>query len=165
MAALNNGPAADASQADQVRPNLPKTACEASKALFELMPFQKRHVEEKSASLGLTAPLCGLLWRLEQNSPCSMGHIADFMHCDASNVTSMVDKLESRGLVHRQPSPEDRRVKLIVLTPAGIEFREELFARVSEPTEWILALDEQDQAELARILRKAKQLIGEPART
>ena len=137
-----------------------EAAREAAQAFFELMPYQKRHVEKQAATMGLSMPLCGVLWQLRPDRPASMGTIAEFMHCDASNVTSMVDKLENRGLLRRQSSPEDRRVKLIALTDEGLEFREALFSRVCEPQPWILALDEQDQLELARILRKARERIA-----
>ena len=40
-----------------------------------------------------------------------MGRLAETLACDASNVTGLVDRLESRGLVRRQPSAADRRVE------------------------------------------------------
>ena len=52
-----------------------------------------------------------------------MSRLADTLSCDASNVTGLVDRLESRGLVRRQPSAEDRRVKVLQLTPAGSRLR------------------------------------------
>ena len=36
-----------------------------------------------------------------------------------SNITGLVDRLESRGLVSREESPRDRRAFNVVLTPAG----------------------------------------------
>lgn len=36
-----------------------------------------------------------------------------------SNVTGLVDRLEKRGLVQRQPVPEDRRAYRVELTAAG----------------------------------------------
>lgn len=136
-----------------------EAAREAARAFFELAPFQKRHIERQAAAVGLTLPLAGLILQLPENRPTSMGTIAEFMHCDASNVTSMVDKLESRALLRRQPSPEDRRVKLIALTDEGLTFRKSLIEHVCQPQEWILALDEQDQLELARIFRKARERL------
>ena len=35
-----------------------------------------------------------------------MGRLAETLSCDASNVTGLVDRLEARGLVQRQPSAE-----------------------------------------------------------
>ena len=49
-----------------------------------------------------------------------MSRLAETLSCDASNVTGLIDRLESRGLVRRQPSPADRRVKVLQLTPAGV---------------------------------------------
>lgn len=36
-----------------------------------------------------------------------------------SNVTGLIDRLESRGLVQRHTSPEDRRIYRVVISPAG----------------------------------------------
>jgi len=36
-----------------------------------------------------------------------MGQLAETLACDASNVTGLVDRLESRGLVRRRPSVAD----------------------------------------------------------
>jgi DNA-binding MarR family transcriptional regulator len=39
-----------------------------------------------------------------------MKQIAGRMHCDASNLTGIVDRLEGRGLVERRVRADDRRV-------------------------------------------------------
>ena len=41
-----------------------------------------------------------------------MRRIAQQLKCEPSNVTGIVDRLESRGLAERRPDPADRRVKL-----------------------------------------------------
>ncbi|WP_020553935.1 MarR family winged helix-turn-helix transcriptional regulator [Embleya scabrispora] len=51
--------------------------------------------------------------------PLPMRGLADRLVCDASNVTGIVDRLESRGLVRREPNPNDRRVKNVVATEEG----------------------------------------------
>ena len=58
------------------------------------------------------------LWRLEQ-PPRRPASLAEQLGLDPSNITGVVDRLEARGLIDRQPHPEDRRVKLLVLTDAG----------------------------------------------
>jgi DNA-binding MarR family transcriptional regulator len=55
--------------------------------------------------------------------PRPMGEVADAMCCDPSNVTTMIDRLESRGLVERTPGPGDRRVKMLSLTSEGRALR------------------------------------------
>lgn len=48
-----------------------------------------------------------------------MGRIAQKLHCDASNATGIVDRLTALQLVIRQDNPDDRRVKLLMLTSRG----------------------------------------------
>ncbi len=50
-----------------------------------------------------------------------LSEISTRMLCDNSNLTGIVDRLISKGLVERRPDPQDRRVSLICLTPAGAE--------------------------------------------
>ena len=48
---------------------------------------------------------------LDPARPVPMSMLAEALVCDASNVTGIVDKLESRGLIARQGTDHDRRVK------------------------------------------------------
>lgn len=64
---------------------------------------------------GAQARLLGLL-SLE---PLPMRHLARKLRCEPSNVTGIVDRLETRGLVERRPDPGDRRVKLAAATAEG----------------------------------------------
>lgn len=77
----------------------------------------------------------------------------------SGGMTHLVDRLEQAGLVERVADPEDRRGLLVGLTRKG----RALVARVGpshlETERWLLgALTKQEQAELARLLRKL--LIG-----
>ena len=89
------------------------------------------------------------------DGPLPMGALADFLHCDSSNVTGIVDRLEKRGLVERRSAERDRRVKLLVLTEEGERVRAALMARMSEPAPEIAALSAADQKALRDILRRA----------
>lgn len=50
-----------------------------------------------------------------------LSEISARMLCDNSNLTGIVDRLITKGLVERRPDPQDRRVSLICLTEAGAE--------------------------------------------
>jgi DNA-binding MarR family transcriptional regulator len=78
----------------------------------------------QASERGLTFPQAFLIRQLGR--PLSMKAVADRMHCDASNLTGIVDRLEARGLVVRRSHPTDRRVKELVLTGAGERLRDEL---------------------------------------
>jgi DNA-binding MarR family transcriptional regulator len=49
----------------------------------------------------------------------TMARVANSLHCDASNVTGIIDRLVAQGLVTRQEDPEDRRTKILQLTAKG----------------------------------------------
>jgi len=105
-----------------------------------------RKLDLRPASLGTLRVL---------DEPRPMGEIAHFLHCDSSNVTGIVDGLEERGLVRREPSPKDRRVKLIALTAEGRRVRARLMKEVEMPPAWLESLSEADQRTLGEILGRA----------
>jgi DNA-binding MarR family transcriptional regulator len=74
------------------------------------------------------------------------------MHCDNSNITGIVDRLEERGLVERGAAEGDRRVKLVALTQAGREIHDELARRRAEPPAELAALSDADLRKLRQIL-------------
>ena len=82
-----------------------------------------------------------------------MRRVADALSCDASNVTGLIDRLEARGLVRRQPSPEDRRVKVLQLTPEGVRLRTTVLDRMTKPPEIFNKLSADEQQELVKILK------------
>jgi MarR family transcriptional regulator, organic hydroperoxide resistance regulator len=86
--------------------------------------------------------------------PRKMSELAGAMHCDNSNVTGIVDRLEERNLVERRPADDDRRVKLIAITPAGNRLRDRLNRRLAEPPEPLTRLSASDLRDLRRILAK-----------
>ncbi|GAA2088165.1 MarR family transcriptional regulator [Streptomyces albiaxialis] len=56
---------------------------------------------------------------LISREPTPMRKLAQRLKCEPSNVTGMVDRLESRGLVERRADPADRRVKVAAATDEG----------------------------------------------
>ncbi len=79
-------------------------------------------------SSGLTAPQFAIL-NLSTPEGVPLTLISHRMQCDNSNLTGIVDRLIGKGLVTRQADPNDRRVTLICLTPAGTELLRSLRPR------------------------------------
>ena len=99
-------------------------------------------------------PVQGLALRtLDPASPMAMSALADTLACDASNVTGVVDKLEARGLIARQASGNDRRVKVLVVTEKGRDLRRKLFARADTPPPALAALPQKTRDLLTEVLR------------
>lgn len=52
-------------------------------------------------------------------APLSQIELAQSVGVEGATMVSMLDRLEKAGLVMRQPVPNDRRMKHVVLTPQG----------------------------------------------
>ncbi|HUC08701.1 MAG TPA: MarR family transcriptional regulator [Solirubrobacterales bacterium] len=103
--------------------------------------------------LGLRPATLGALRILDE--PRTMSEIAAFLRCDNSNVTGIVDGLETRGLAERTSAPGDRRVKLIALTVEGRRLRARLMREARKPPAWLKNLSAADQRTLRDLLRRA----------
>src|SRR5215510_14463505 len=97
--------------------------CEAWQLLMKLFLTQRADFPSLASEFDLSPAQCHVLHLLEPGQPLPMGRIAEGLACDATNVTGLIDRLEIRGLVRRQASAGDRRVKVLELTPAGIRLR------------------------------------------
>lgn len=85
------------------------------------------------------------------------GLIGEQLVARVPDVTRLLDRLESSGLIERARTNEDRRVVLITITPAGLE----LLANLDPPTRELHVrqlghLSRKDLAELNRLLVKAR---------
>src|ERR1700682_1005078 len=90
---------------------------EIVRLVLELSKTLVSHYQARLADLHLTSPQAMLLHHLDD--PLPMNEVAGKLHCDPSNVTGIVDRLEGRGLIERQHLTKDRRVKHLALAGAG----------------------------------------------
>jgi DNA-binding MarR family transcriptional regulator len=67
---------------------------------------------------------------LAAEHPVPTRRIAERLHAEPSNVTVIIDRLESRGLVERGADETDRRVKRVAATEAGRAVAADLRARL-----------------------------------
>jgi DNA-binding MarR family transcriptional regulator len=126
--------------------------CEAWQLLVRLFFVQRANLPSLAAELELSPAQCHVLQLLEPGRPVPMGRLAQTLACDASNVTGLVDRLESRGLVRRGSSTEDRRVKVLELTAKGTRLRSLLLERIATPPTSVRKLSDQERQTLVQIL-------------
>ncbi len=131
-----------------------RPTCDAWQLLVQFYFTQKSNLPSLAAELELSPAQCHVLHLIEPGQPMPMGRLAETLACDASNVTGLVDRLESRGLVRRTPSPSDRRVKVLDLTPTGVRLRAALVSRMTTPPPTLQKLSGREQQVLVRILRR-----------
>lgn len=132
-------------------------ADEAWTLLRTLFGHHRRAFLIAASQLDLHPAQAGALLQLA--SPLPMHELATCLACDNSNVTGLVDRLEDRGLVTRKPSLDDRRVKRVLLTPAGERLRAQLLASFGPLRESLDGLPLTDQRRLRDLLSEVLERI------
>jgi DNA-binding MarR family transcriptional regulator len=102
---------------------------------------------------GLTPPHAHALAVLAEG-PVRMRNLADQMLCDASYITSIVDRLEEAGLAERRLNPTDRRVKEVALTAKGRRAAQHLRATMTEPPTQFARLTKAERTQLAAVIER-----------
>ena len=109
------------------------------------------HLLRTAAAFDLTPPQGQALRLLDD--PVPMGDLAQVMHCDASNITGIVDRLEARGFLERQVDALDRRVKRLVVTEAGHELLQRYEERLFATFPLLDRLSTSERADLSSLIR------------
>ncbi|MFI0968130.1 MarR family winged helix-turn-helix transcriptional regulator [Streptomyces sp. NPDC021080] len=107
-----------------------------------------------AASENLTASQ-GKTLNVLRRGPAAMRALATILTCDASNMTGIIDRLEKRGLVRREPSPTDRRVKNVVLTDEGERVIDVIRAKMHATRAGLDRLSDEEQDTLYTLLERA----------
>jgi DNA-binding MarR family transcriptional regulator len=126
---------------------------EAERAMFDFVDAYDRAYETAAVQHGLTAAQACVLGRLAD--PRGMRELADELGCDASNITQIIARLETRDLVQRRTGPHDRRSRQIVRTPTGTALYADFETSFEFARSAISQLSTREQDQLATLLRKA----------
>ncbi|HEV2609694.1 MAG TPA: MarR family transcriptional regulator [Noviherbaspirillum sp.] len=114
------------------------------------------------AEFNITLPRFDLMAQLERHPEgLRMGELSKRMMVTGGNITGIADLLEQEKLVVRVPDPNDRRVYVVKLTPAG----RRAFARMAEVHEqWIRemtgGLTQSEKTTLIQLLSKMKNHLN-----
>ena len=87
--------------------------------------------DARLAVLDLNLTQASLISYVAEFGRTNQTRLADRLSIGRAAIGSVVDQLQKRGLVERQPNPADRRVWLVAGTPAGRELATEV-ARIDE---------------------------------
>ena len=91
---------------------------------------------------------------LRRHGVMRLSELSDRLHIAPRSTTEVIDALESRGLVQRQPDPGDRRATLVEVTGRGASVLDAI--RGTEAERVFSRLSQADRAHLACILRKLR---------
>lgn len=123
-------------------------------SLTEFLLHAKQQVVGISAEFGLSS-MQALTLLLTGGEPRPMNSLCKLYDCDASNITGIVDGLEQKGLVSRQPHPGDRRIKVVQLEPAGEKLRRTIARKLAVQSDSLFnGLSAREIEQLARLIQK-----------
>ena len=134
-------------------------AAEAWRLFFDFFLLTRPERDCALQDLELTPNDARALGMLDPLHGRTMRSLAEAWGCDASNATCMVDRLEERGLAERRMAPDDRRVKMVVLTAEGVRTRTALIEAIYKPPP---ALVELPRASLEALRDAAARLPTQP---
>jgi DNA-binding MarR family transcriptional regulator len=92
--------------------------------------------------------------RLLRGGPTTMRQLAEKLATDAPYTTLVVDDLERRRLVRRDPHPTDRRSRMVTITAGGVAAAERAEEILGRPPVPVLDLDPDDLATLDHLVTK-----------
>lgn len=132
----------------------PELAAQVWQRLFDFIIHTAAHRNRILGSHGLTPNDSRALVALDTPDGRTMGSLAEEWGCDASYATSVIDRLERRGLATRRSQPGDRRVKLVKLTALGVRTKRTLTRALYRPPAELLAVARPDLEALWRATAK-----------
>jgi len=105
-------------------------------------------------SYGVTPGQYGILKCLWDKNGQTAKQLAEQLFLDSSTVTGILDRLENKGLVKRQPNSRDRRSLQVVLTNKGRELEGPLSQAIVRANQKALLKLEDDE------IKQLQQLLG-----
>jgi DNA-binding MarR family transcriptional regulator len=110
----------------------------------------------------ITLPQHRALVLLAARGPQRMIDLADLLGVNSSTATRHCDRLQRRGLIRRDPAPDDRRAVRVALTAAGARLvRQITDARRREISQILQAMPTRSRPSLLAALRSFADAAGE----
>ncbi len=94
-------------------------------ALRRVIRATDLHSKHLAKTTGLTAPQILLLQTIRDKGEVTIGELANKISLSQATVTSILDRLEKRGLVYRERSKEDKRKMHAYLTEQATDVLKE----------------------------------------
>jgi DNA-binding MarR family transcriptional regulator len=143
--------------------NLPRDPYENTPAflIHEVTRRLNREFDLRMSALGLTRAQWWALAKLHFDSGVIQSELAAELGFTKAAVGAVLDRLEAKGWIRRRPHPEDRRARLVFLTPAVAPLLEAMRRVAVEMNEDLVAgLNPAQVAEFERMLKRARDNLS-----
>lgn len=148
-------PAAGSSTRTQRSPGAPRLLDDVGFLLSRSGGLAVRATNVALETHGLRVRQYSVLVAVAESTGVSQRDIAATLSLDPSQVVTLVDELETRGLVERTPDLADRRARLVKVTRPGRRVIGQAEVAVREAGEdYLGTLDQDERATLLALLRR-----------
>jgi MarR family 2-MHQ and catechol resistance regulon transcriptional repressor len=132
----------------QIDLRLFRVLLKASKTIFD-------QVEEDIISHGISSENFTIMEFIYNKGPHTVQKISEKLSIPSGSITYVVDKLEKKNLVRREPSQVDRRASNVVLTDDGQSLFKEIFPQhVKVISELFSSVSNEDKDQLTDLLKR-----------
>jgi MarR family 2-MHQ and catechol resistance regulon transcriptional repressor len=131
-------------------------------AIIATYKVMQRGMTKLLSEEGLTQPQFTALRVMARHGPTPMKTLSDELLVTAANITGIVDRLESKGLVRRAASSEDRRATIVELTTGGMRLQEAVTKKyVGFLQKALQSFSSEEQQTLSILLAKLRDEMSE----
>jgi DNA-binding MarR family transcriptional regulator len=120
---------------------------------------------EECKAFDLTPVQYAALVAIETHPGIDATRLSAVIAFDRSTLGSVIERIETKGLIERRPSPDDKRVKLLYLTRSGASLLREIVPAVDRAQARMLQpLKPADRRTLMALLSQLVDLNNESSR-
>jgi MarR family transcriptional regulator for hemolysin len=116
--------------------------------LNDVARMLRTYADHKASQFGITRAQWVVLVRLDRFEGLKQAELAEMLDLQPITLTRLLDRLAECGLIERRPDPNDRRAKLLYLTPKARPLLEQLGDLGTELMATALAGVEREHVEL-----------------
>src|SRR5215469_413959 len=95
-------------------------------SLNDVARMLRTYADQKASLFGITRAQWVVLVRLDRFEGLKQAELAEMLDLQPITLTRLLDRLAECGLIERRPDPNDRRAKLMFLTPKARPLLEQL---------------------------------------
>jgi MarR family transcriptional regulator, lower aerobic nicotinate degradation pathway regulator len=114
---------------------------------------------DETADVNVTPVQFALLFAASQETGLDQRTLAGRIGLDTSTIGAVVDRLERRELIERKASPDDKRVRLLSVTPAGRKLLHGVMPAMLRAQDRMLA--PLPKAERSKFMAMVKRIVEE----
>lgn len=136
------------------------------KALLEwsnsFMQLSLNDLSRYAHSVGLSLAQISILMHLHFHGACEVTKFSEMLQISRAAASQMIERLVQQGVVYRFPKQNDRRVRLVDLTPSGEKIiTESLDARVEWVNELVSSISREEREQFFVLLTRLNQFSAQ----